>query len=45
MMILSSLRLDVMEKFVDDIEYDEKIEQLKDLELMLIIQPLYQFQS
>jgi hypothetical protein len=37
--------LDVMVKFVDEFEYVERIEQLRDLELMTLIQPLHQFQS
>ncbi len=44
-MVSSSLKFDVMEIVVDVVEYDERIEQWKDLELMLIIQLLYQFQS
>ncbi len=44
-MVSSSLRCHVMETVGDEVEYDERIEQWKDLELMLIIQPLYQFQS
>jgi hypothetical protein len=35
-----------MVKFVfDEIEYVERIEQVKDLELMITSQPLHQFQS
>ncbi len=44
-MVSSSLRCHVMGRVGDEVEYDERIEQWKDLELMLIIQPLYQFQS
>jgi hypothetical protein len=44
-MVSSLLRFDVMEIVVDVVEYDERIEQWIDLELMLIIQALYQFQS
>jgi hypothetical protein len=45
-MILFYTKLHVMVKFVfDEIEYVEIIEQLKDLELKLIIQQLHQLQS
>jgi hypothetical protein len=45
-MVLFYTKFDVMVKFVfDEIEYVEIIEQLKDLELKIIIQQLYQLQS
>jgi hypothetical protein len=44
--VLFYIKLDVMMKFVfDEIEYVERIEQVKYLELRKIIQQLHQFQS
>ncbi len=45
-MISLDIKLDVMVKFVfDEIEYVERIEQVKHLELMITIQQLHQLQS